>query len=45
MTALLLITATSCSVIILPSLPQCWFVAQTMLHFGTVFCVPVGVAT
>jgi hypothetical protein len=45
MTALILITATACQVIIVPDMATCYIVAQSFLPFGRVFCWPAGVVS
>ena len=44
MTALIIITATSCRVMILDSPMACIIIGQSIAHLGAVFCVPVGVS-
>jgi hypothetical protein len=45
MTALILITATACQVIVVPDMATCYIVAQSFLPFGRVFCWPAGVVS
>jgi len=45
MTALILVTATACQVIVVPDMATCYIVAQSFLPFGRVFCWPAGVVS
>ena len=44
MTALLLATSDRFTVVILDSLPACFFLAMQVAHMGRAFCIPAGVA-